>query len=41
VLDGGRVAADRAAGLMLDDPVFAAAFGLRLQAEPRRADRDW
>ncbi|MDP3410387.1 ABC transporter ATP-binding protein [Bosea sp. (in: a-proteobacteria)] len=41
LLDGGRLAADRAAGLMLDDPVFTATFGLRLQAEPRRADRDW
>ena len=41
LLDHGRVAADRAADAMLDDPAFAAAFGLRLQAEPRQADRDW
>ncbi|MDP3256195.1 ABC transporter ATP-binding protein [Bosea sp. (in: a-proteobacteria)] len=41
LLDHGRVAADRAADAMLDDPAFAAAFGLRLQAEPRRPDRDW
>jgi iron complex transport system ATP-binding protein len=41
LLDRGRVAADRAADAMLDDPAFAAAFGLRFQVEPRRADRDW
>lgn len=37
LLDRGRVAAKA----MLADPAFAKAFGLRLQAEPRRADRDW
>lgn len=41
LLDHGRVAADRAADMMLYDPAFATAFGLRLQVEPRRVDRDW
>lgn len=41
LLDHGRVAADRAADAMLDDPVLMVTFGLRLQPEQRRADRDW
>ncbi len=41
LLDRGRLAADRPAAAMLGDPAFEAAFQLRLQAEPRHADRDW
>ena len=41
LLDHGRVAADRAAAVMLEEPAFEAAFQLRLQAEQRRSDRDW
>lgn len=41
LLDGGRVVADEPASGLLHAPAFEAAFGLRLQAEQRRADRDW
>lgn len=41
LLDGGRVVADEPPSRLLDAPAFEAAFGLRLQAEKRRADRDW
>ncbi len=41
LLDGGRVVADEPPSGLLDAPAFEAAFRLRLQAESRRADRDW
>lgn len=41
LLDGGRVVADEPPSRLLDAPAFEAAFGLRLQTERRRADRDW
>lgn len=41
LLDEGRVVADEPPSRLLEAPAFEAAFGLRLQAETRRADRDW
>ncbi|WP_449255984.1 hypothetical protein [Bosea sp. (in: a-proteobacteria)] len=41
LLNGGRVAADEPPSRLLDAPVFTVAFGLRLQAGPRRDGRDW
>ncbi|MBA4220505.1 MAG: ABC transporter ATP-binding protein [Methylobacterium sp.] len=41
LLDHGKVAADKTPAAMVDEPGFAAAFRLRLQTEPRRADFDW